>query len=206
MSHSGGGGQQRTCCSSCCAFIFTAGFMILIYWAIFQPHHIRATVDSAALSNLTVASAAGAVSYRLAVGLSLYNPSKRVNIYYDAVDAELRLRDGGAVIGKGPASASPTEFLQKRKTGEVVRIEFEGTGVGVPGDVAGELEKEVKGEAPAVRLEMDVFVRVRYVFAAVKIRQKPRIRCSISVPVKKEGRGNGVGGAVSSGDRCSVKY
>jgi hypothetical protein len=74
--------------------------------------------------------------------------------------------------------------------------------VAVPGDVAGELEKEVKGHAPeAVGMELDVVVRARYVFGAVKIRQKPKVRCSISIPVKAEARG-----AASSGDRCSVKY
>jgi hypothetical protein len=202
----GGGGARNTCCGSCCAFILTAGFVVLIYWAIFQPHQIRATVDSAALSNLTVASAA--VSYHLAVSLSLYNPSKRVNIYYDTMDAKLRLRDGGGavVIGQGASAASPTEFYQKRKTGDVVKLEFEGRGVAVPGDIAGELEKEVKGQAPAVGMELDVDVRARYVFGAVKIRQKPKVRCSISIPVKAEARGAGVGGAASSGDRCSIKY
>lgn len=200
-----GGDPKKTCCSSCCGFILTVGFVILIYWAIFQPHQIRATVDSAALSNLTVANAS--VSYHLAVSLSLYNPSKRVNIYYDTLDAELRLRDGGgAVIGQDASSASPTEFFQKRKTGEVVKLEFDGRGVAVPGEVAGELEKEVKGEGAAVSLEMGVDVRVRYVFGAIKIRQKPRIWCWISIPIKAEGRDAGVGGEVSSGDRCRVKY
>jgi hypothetical protein len=46
------------------------------------------------LSNLTVAS--GVASYHLAISLSLYNPSNRIDIYYDVVDAELR--DGGDIV------------------------------------------------------------------------------------------------------------
>ncbi|TVU50965.1 hypothetical protein EJB05_02364, partial [Eragrostis curvula] len=197
-------GKETNCCVSFCTFIITVGFVILIYWAIFQPHQIHATVDSAALSNLTVSgNASSAVSYHLAVDLSLYNPSKRVSIYYDALDAKLRV--GGAVIGQEPSAASPTEFHQSRKAGDVVKLEFDGKGVAVAGDAAGELEKGVKGEAP-VSMELAVDVRVRYVFGAIKIRQKPKVRCWISIPVKAEGRGAGVGGAISSRDRCSVKY
>ncbi|XP_062203266.1 NDR1/HIN1-like protein 3 [Phragmites australis] len=194
-------GAAKGCCSGICGFILLGGFLVLIYWAPFQPHHIRATVDSATLSNLTVSAAA--VSYHLAVSLSLYNPSVRVNIYYDTIDAQLRFRD--AVIGPAANDTSPSEFYQRRKTTDVVKLEFAGRGVGVAGDVAGELEKEMKGDGP-VTLELDVRVRVRYVFRAFKLRQKPRIRCSLSIPVKAKGRGGGVGGALTSGDRCRVKY
>ena len=104
--------------------------------------------------------------------------------------------------------------MQARKSGDTVRLEFDGTGGGsggggggVPGDVAGELEKEVA--AGAVSLEVAVYARVRYRFASIKIRQKPKIWCSLTIPVNKpEGAGAaaGVGGALASGDRCSVDY
>lgn len=199
------GHPERSCCGKLFTFLVAAGFVILIYWAIFQPHHIRATVSSATLTNLTVASNNATVSYRLTVGLELYNPSLRVAIYYDALDAELRAR-GGASLG-GPAASvasSPAEFLQRRKSADTVRLEFDGSsGVGVPGDVARELEREAA--AGAVSFEVEVDARVRYRFASIKIRQKPRIWCWLTVPVKLEG-GVGFGGALASGDRCSVKY
>jgi hypothetical protein len=198
---SNGGGREKSCCGSLFGFIFAAGFVILIYWAIFQPHHIRATVTSATLTNLTVASNNAAVSYRLAVTLDLYNPSLRVGIYYDSLEADLRAR-GGASLG-GPAASSPAEFLQRRKSRDIVTLEFDGTtGVSVPGDVAGELKREAG--AGAVSFEVAVDARVRYRFATIKIRQKPRIWCSVTVNVKPEG--TGVGGALASADRCSVKY
>ncbi|KAL6905600.1 hypothetical protein ACP4OV_003201 [Aristida adscensionis] len=202
-----GNGRRNTCRGTCCTLLVSVGFSVLIYWAIFQPHQIRATVDSAALSNLTVVSSgAGAVSYRLAVDLGVYNPSKRVKIYYDAIHAELRSRGAAAVLSQAAGTtAFPSEFLQGSKSGDAVKLEFDAKAVAVPGDVAGELEKEARGEAP-VSLELAVDVRVRYVFGAVKIRRKPRIRCSLSIPVKAEAAGAGVGGAVSSGDRCHVKY
>ncbi|KAM3240081.1 hypothetical protein ACQJBY_053639 [Aegilops geniculata] len=197
--------REKSCCGSLFTFLVAAGFVILIYWAIFQPHHIRATVSSATLANLTVARDNATVSYRLTVGLELYNPSLRVPIYYDALDAELRA-GGGASLG-GPAArvaSSPAEFLQRRKSADTVRLEFDGSsGVGVPGDVAGELEREAR--AGAVSFEVDVDARVRYRFASIKIRQKPRIWCWLTVPVKPEGA-VGFGGALASGDRCSVKY
>ncbi|XP_062203278.1 uncharacterized protein LOC133905489 [Phragmites australis] len=194
------------CCCRILAPLLSAGLFVLIYWAIFQPHHIRATVDSATLSNLTVSngSSTAAVSYHLAISLSLYNPSVRVNIYYDTIDAQLRFRD--AVIGPAANDTSPSEFYQRRKTTDVVKLEFAGRGVGVAGDVAGELEKEMKkGDGP-VSLELDVHVRVRYVFRIFKLRQKPKIWCLLSIPVKAEGQGGGVGGALPPGDRCRVKY
>jgi hypothetical protein len=204
------GGNQRCCCGKgLCGFLFTVGLVVLIYWAIFQPHHIRVTVDSATLSNLTFstsnASSVAEVSYNLAVNLNLYNPSVRVNIYYDTIDAKLRFCD--AVLGPAANGTSPSEFYQRRKTSDDVKLEFDygRPGVGVAADIAGELQKEVGSGVP-VRLELDVDVRVRYVFKIFKLRQKPRIWCSLSIPVKAEGLGPAVGGAVASGERCRVKY
>ncbi|CAM0950079.1 unnamed protein product [Alopecurus aequalis] len=196
------GSKEKSCCGSLFTFLVAAGFVILIYWAIFQPHHIRATVASATLTNLTVASNNATVSYRLAVSLDLYNPSLRVGIYYDALDAELRAH-GGASLG-GPAASTPAEFLQRRKSGDTVTLEFDGSnGVGVPSDVAGELQREAG--SGAVSFEVAVDARVRYKFASIKIRRKPKIWCALTVNVKPEGSGS-VGGALASADRCSVKY
>ncbi|CAL4904110.1 unnamed protein product [Urochloa decumbens] len=208
----GGGGGLGKCCAGFCSFLFAAGFIVLIYWAIFQPHHIRATVETAALSDLAVvsgnnaSSAAAAVSYHLAVTLNIYNPSVRVKIYYDAIDAELRFRDA-AVIGPAANDTSPSVFFQRGRTRDDVKLEFDygRPGVAVPGDVAGELEKEMK-IGGTVSLELYVDVRVRYVFRMFKLRQKPKIWCSLSIPVKAEGRRRGVGGPIASGERCKVKY
>ena len=196
------------CCCNLLVVLVSAGFFVLIYWAIFQPHQIRATVDSATLSNLTVsnASSAAEVSYNLAVTLSLYNPSVRVGIYYDAIHAELRFRDA-AVLGPAANGTSPPEFYQRRKTSDDVRLEFDyGRGVAVGSDAAGELETGIRSGG-AVSLELHVHLRVRYkFFRLVKLRLKPEVRCSLSIPVKAEGRGPGVGGAAASGDRCRVNY
>jgi hypothetical protein len=202
------GTREKTCCGSCCTLLISLGFVVLIYWAIFQPHQIRATVEYAELSNLAVSNASSsssgspvAVTYHVAVNLSLYNPSKRVNIYYDTMDAELRFRD--AVLSRpGAAAASPSEFYQRRKTAQAVRVEFDGKGVAVPGDDGKELESEVRA-AHTLGLEVSVGVRVRYVFGSIKIRQKPRVWCAVSIPVPMTPGGLGV---LGSGGRCRVKY
>ncbi|KAL5206182.1 hypothetical protein ABZP36_034391 [Zizania latifolia] len=190
------GQEKSTFCGKLFTLIVTAGFLVLIYWAIFQPHHIRATVSSARLSNLTVTNATAAVSYTLAVTLNLYNPSLRVNIYYDSLDTVLRFR--GELLGHASAT-SPAEFYQRRKSSGDVRVEIRGTGVGVSGDAAAGLEKE-KREGK-VSLEVAVDARVRYRFGGIKILQKPRIRCWVVIPVKADG-----GGVLNPGGRCSVKY
>ncbi|KAF0889275.1 hypothetical protein E2562_022521 [Oryza meyeriana var. granulata] len=195
---SSGGHQGGTCFRSLFTFIVTGGFVVLIYWAIFQPHHIHATVASAELTNLTVTNGTshGAVSYTLAVRLNLYNPSLRVNIYYDTLDCELRLR--GAWLGHANGT-SPAEFYQRRKSSDEVKLEFAGTDVAVPGDAAADLEKDKR--KGSVSLEVAVDARVRYRFSSIKIRQKPRIWCSLTILVRADG-----GGRLDSGDRCSVKY
>ncbi|CAL4896814.1 unnamed protein product [Urochloa decumbens] len=213
MAIAGGGGGTAKCCAGFCSFLFAAGFIVLIYWAIFQPHHIRATVETAALSDLAVvsgnnaSSSAAGVSYHLAVTLNLYNPSIRVKIYYDAMNAELRFRDT-AVIGPAANDTSPSVFFQRGRTRDDVKLEFDygRPGVAVAGDVARELEKEARSGG-TVSLELHVDVRVRYVFRMFKLRQKPKIWCWLSIPVKAEGRRRGVvGGSISSGERCRVKY
>ncbi|KAF8657897.1 hypothetical protein HU200_059707 [Digitaria exilis] len=203
MSGGSSNTPHRTCCGGCCTLLISLGFVILIYWAIFQPHQIRATVDYAELSNLTVSNASSPVTatYHVAFNLSLYNPSKRVNIYYDTLDAELLFR--GAVLSPAAAAASPTEFYQRRRTSQAVHLEFDaGKGVAVPGDVAPLLEAEVKAAA-ALGLELSVDVRVRYVFGSIKIRQKPKVWCAVSIPVPSSPGGLGVAG---SGGPCWVKY
>lgn len=201
--------MSSSCCKCCCGLLacvftslFSVGFTILVYWAIFQPHQIRATVGSATLAGLTVTNAS-VVSYRLNVTLDVYNPGLRVGIYYDTLDAELRFR--GASLG-GASAASPAEFYQRRKSWKTVDVAFDGTGVGVPfpGD-AGELQKEIG--LGSVSLEVAVDARVRYKLDGIKIRLKPKVWCSLTIPVKPD-QGQGVGGALASGsgDRCSVKY
>jgi hypothetical protein len=207
MSGTGGRSREKTCCGSCCTLLVSLGVVVLIYWAIFQPHQIRARVDYAELSNLTVSnasssSAAVAVSYHVAVNLSLYNPSKRVNIYYDTLDAELRYR--GAVLSPASATAaSPAEFYQRRKSAQAVSLVFDGNGVAVHGDDVGrQLEGEVKAGVK-LGLELNVDARVRYVFGSIKIRQKPTVWCALSIPVPSTPGGMGV---TFSDDRCWVKY
>lgn len=100
---------------------------------------------------------------------------------------------------------SPTEFYQLRKSGDDVKVEFDGRGVAVSSDMAVELEREVKDEG-AVSLEVAIDAQARYRFKSIKIRKKPRIRCWLRIPVKAERRRGGVGGVLASGDRCSVKY
>ena len=202
MSGSGRTSREKTCCGSCCTLLISLGLVVLIYWAIFQPHQIRATVEYAELSNLAVSNASSpvAVTYHVAVNLSLYNPSKRVNIYYDAIDAALLFR--GAVLSPAAAAASPAEFYQRRKAAQPVRLEFDGKGVAVPEGVSAELESEVKAAA-SLGLELSVRVRVRYVFGSIKIRQKPKVWCAVSIPVPRAPGGLGV---LGSGNRCWVKY
>ncbi|CAL4896815.1 unnamed protein product [Urochloa decumbens] len=188
---------------------FVVGGAFLLYALFYtQPSLIRATVDSATLSRLTVVSnnaSAATVSYNLAVSLKLYNPGNEANIYYDAMDALLRFR--GAVIGPAANDTSPSVFLQRSKAGRDVNLEFDygrrgsGGGVSVDGDVAAELEKEMRSVGTVtMELELDVLVQVRFAEGGWKLREKPRIWCSMSIPVKADGRG-----ALASGDRCRVK-
>ncbi|EAY82337.1 hypothetical protein OsI_37546 [Oryza sativa Indica Group] len=189
MARAGGGG---TCCSCLCAFLVCIGVAVLIYWATYQPHRIRAAVESAELSNLTVVvrngtadggGSGGVVYYRLAVNVTMYNPSGRA----------------------GP-----------RMSTTVVAIDFDrsgGGGVAVAGDVAAELDKEIKGSGGGgeVGFEMVIDARVRYKLGFIPIRARPKVRCPVRIPVKAERRGGGGGGGgvtgfLRSGDRCTVKY
>lgn len=199
--------REKSCCCSCCTPLISLGVVVLMYWAIFQPHQIRARVDYAELSSLSVSNASSGsspspvtVSYHVAVNLSLYNPSKRVGIYYDTLDAALRYR--GAVLSPAASAASPAEFHQRRKAGRAVRLVFDGERVAVPGDAGTQLDGEVRAKAE-LGLELSVEARVRYVFGIVKVRQRPAVWCALSIPVPPVPGGLGV---LGSGDRCRVKY
>uniref|UniRef100_I1R491 Uncharacterized protein n=1 Tax=Oryza glaberrima TaxID=4538 RepID=I1R491_ORYGL len=219
MARAGGGG---TCCSCLCAFLVCIGVAVLIYWATYQPHRIRAAVESAELSNLTVVvrngtadggGSGGVVYYRLAVNVTMYNPSGRAGVHYDAIRPRLLLLAGGASLGAANATV-PGVFHQPRMSTTVVAIDFDrsgGGGVAVAGDVAAELDKEIKGSGGGgeVGFEMVINARVRYKLGFIPIRARPKVRCPVRIPVKAErrrGGGGGVTGFLRSGDRCTVKY
>ncbi|CAM0149545.1 unnamed protein product [Urochloa decumbens] len=177
----------------------------------YQPKNIRATVADAALSNLTLIQQQNVVSYKLTVHMTLYNPSVRVNIYYDSLDAILRLAGMEAVLG-GPANSTwLAETYQLQKTSDDLEVSFDyGRGAVIAGDMAAQLHRDINDDDGAVSFEMVMHAQMRYRSGAIKTHKKARITCPLKIPVvvnkRRHGGGVVVDGVLSPGGRCKVKY
>ncbi|CAN6226846.1 unnamed protein product [Urochloa humidicola] len=201
----------------CAAFSIASMVISLIISlaAYYQPKNISATVADAVLSNLTLIQhpndTTATVSYMLTVHMTLYNPSVRVNIYYDSLDAILRLPGMEAVLARPANGTWLSETYQLQKTSDYLAVNFDyGTGAVITGDMAAQLHNDISDDDGTVSFEMVIRVHMRYRSGAIKTRKKASIRCSLKIPVvvnkRRHGGGVVVDGVLSPGGRCKVKY
>lgn len=186
-----------SCCARCCSGFFTLGFFILFYWLIFQPHQIRAYVDSATLSTFSLSNATSAesLSYNLTTTLSLRNPNRRVRIYYDQLSAAAFYKDSQL----GPTESDFSPFFQHIKSTTVVNPAFEGQ-QGNLSEEAREAFAQEKREG-AYNLEVKLRAKLRHKVWFVKLRFKPKIDCWLTFPLTANGSAS-----VAAPSKCDVDY
>ncbi|CAO2150278.1 unnamed protein product [Urochloa humidicola] len=153
------------------------------------------------------------VSYNLTIHMTLYNPSVRVNIYYDALDASLLLvamDDDHTAFFSGPTTSTRlAETYQHQKTSDALEVSFDGRGIIVAGDMGAQLHKDIVDNG-AVSFELVMLAHMRYRSGPIKTQKKASIRCPLKIPVVVNKRRHGGGvvadGLLSPGGRCNVKY
>ncbi|KAJ1686238.1 hypothetical protein LUZ63_017628 [Rhynchospora breviuscula] len=189
--------RPRGCCSRCCSSLFTLGFLILIYWLIFQPHQIRVYMNSATLSNFALSDAM--LTYNLSLNISLRNPNRKIGIYYDRLSAAAFYNG----LQLGPAESSFFEpFFQHTKNTRMVYPVFEGSQGDLSKDVKDAFNKD-KNDG-AYNLDVKLNAKLRHKVWFIKLSFKPKIDCWLRFPLTANGSASMAAQPVPR--KCRVKY
>lgn len=190
--------RSKSCCQRCCSSVISLGILVLVYWLIFQPHQIRAYMDTATLSNFSLSNATSAPSltYNFNLTLSFRNPNRRIGIYYDRLSAAA-FYDGSQL---GPTEANFDPFFQHTKTTTVVYPAFDGKEDNLSEGIRDAFNKEKsKG---AYNIEVRLRSKLRYKLWFVKVHGfKPKIKCWLRFPVMADGSASR-----APSTKCHVDY
>ncbi|KAJ4751446.1 hypothetical protein LUZ62_085851 [Rhynchospora pubera] len=190
------------CCSRFCSSLFSLGFLILIYWLIFQPHQIRVYMNSATLSNFSLSdptSTSPSLSYNLSLNISLRNPNRKIGIYYDRLSATAFYN--GSQLGQTESNFFES-FFQHTKSTRMVYPVFEGS--------QGDLSKDVKDafnndkNDGAYNLDVKLNAKLRHKLWFIKLSFKPKIDCWLRFPLTANGSASMAAEPVPR--KCRVKY
>ena len=161
-------------CSILISLLVTLGVLALIFYLIFRPHMIAATVDSASLATFTL-SPTSSLAYNLTVAMTVRNPNKRVGLYYDNVEALAFYKDQR--FGYDPLDA----FYQGTEASTQLKPEFHGQQL-LQGDVtAAQFRQDQTDGSFAINVGLNAKLRVK-VWAFNVRGPKARITCMLLVP------------------------
>lgn len=189
MSRSEGCGA--CCCKLLCSLIqivITTGFILFFWWLIFHPRLPRASIHQVQLSAFDLNADNSTLRFNLTVAVSLRNPNKRVNLYYDALDAALFY--GGARIQSAPLPL----FYQPHKNTTELEGKFGGSAVD-PGTAVGAIFRAERAEG-TFNFEVRVRSSLRMKLWFVKIGHfHPKFDCKVWISAPPQGGS----GSVASG-------
>ncbi|GJN01269.1 hypothetical protein PR202_ga18522 [Eleusine coracana subsp. coracana] len=180
-------------CSILISLLVVVGVLALIFYLIFRPHMIAATVDSAALAQFDLAPNS-ALAYNLSVDITVRNPNKRVGLYYDDVESLALFQD------QRFGYVQLDSFYQGTEESTKVSPQFHGQQP-LQGDVnaANFRSQQTDGKFD---VEVKLNARLRVKVWAFKVRgPKARITCPLSVPAP----GNNAGATFKPTD-CKVWF
>ncbi|XP_074573702.1 NDR1/HIN1-like protein 10 [Curcuma longa] len=172
--------SRSECCGGCCCkllcsllqVVITAGFVLFFWWLIFRPRLPRASIHQIQLSAFNLTDNNSTLHFNLTVAVALRNPNKRVNLYYDALDASLFY--GGEQIQSAPLPL----FYQRRKNTTELQGKFDGIATGPGAAVAETFRAERAGGTFNFEVRVDSSLRMKLWF--VKIGHfHPKFDCKV---------------------------
>ncbi|GER41842.1 late embryogenesis abundant protein [Striga asiatica] len=176
-----------------CAALLVLIFLILIVWAVLQPHKPRFVLQDATIFSLNV-SAPNVISTTLQVTITSHNPNSRIGVYYDRLAAYATYHSQQVTY----ATAIPPVYQGHHDLNVWSPFLY---GNNVPVAPYNGLALRQDQSAGAVRLTVKVTGRVKWrVGAFVSGRYHIHVTCSAYIPL---GNGRSSGGIVV-GD--GIKY
>ncbi|KAK7392674.1 hypothetical protein VNO78_21118 [Psophocarpus tetragonolobus] len=201
--------RGRRCC--CCLFSFFWKLVLaiviflvlvfLIFWAVVQPRAFRIHVTDAHLTQFNYTAATNTLAYNLVLNFTARNPNKKLNIYYDQVEAHASY--DGVRFNSTDVITWRNAFRQYTKTTDTMRAVFSGQRVMVLDD-----EQVVDFEGDKKRGVFDIDVRLNFRFRyrlgdVIGDDSKAKAKCELEVPLTSRAN-NGVTVFLPTG--CDVHF
>ncbi|KAK7284796.1 hypothetical protein RJT34_19549 [Clitoria ternatea] len=181
--------RRRNCCGCLfrifwkilVALIVLVGLAILIFWLVVQPRTFKFYVNEADLSQFEYHTSNNTIHYNMVLNFTARNPNKKLNIYYDKVEALAFYED--ARFGNYDVITHLNSFRQYKKSTSAMSGVFAGERVLVLDD--DQIAKfNEDNNAGAFDIYVKLYFRIRFRLGDVISNDyKPKVKCHIRVPL-----------------------
>ncbi|XP_014494770.1 NDR1/HIN1-like protein 10 [Vigna radiata var. radiata] len=180
--------RERGCC--CCLFgilwkilvvlIVLVGLAILIFWLVVQPRSFKFHVTEADLTQFEYNADNSTLDYNMVLNFTARNPNKKLNIYYDKVEALAFYKD--ARFSNDDVITHMNSFRQYTKSSNPMSAVFSGQQVVTLNNEQVSQLNEHKSEG-VYEFYVRLNFRIRYRLGDVISGDfKPKAKCHIKVP------------------------
>jgi len=182
--------RSRSCC--CCLFSFfwkllialivLAGLAVLIFYLVVQPRPFKFYVDEANLTKFDYGN--NTLNYNMVLNFTARNPNKKLNIYYDKVEA--RAFYEGSRFANVDVITHMNSFRQYKKSSNPMSAVFSGQHVLVlDNDQVSEFNKDKSDEVYDIYVRL--YFRIRFRLGDfISGDYKPKVKCDLKVPLSSK--------------------
>ncbi|PNX89367.1 hypothetical protein L195_g045486 [Trifolium pratense] len=184
--------RSRSCC--CCllsffwkllvSLIFLAGFAVLIFFLIIQPHAFKFYVNEANLTKFDYTN--NTLHYNMVLNFTARNPNKELNIYYDKVEA--RAFYEGSRFANVDVITHMNSFRQYKKSSDSMSGVFLGQQLlMLNNDQVSEFNKDKSVEVYDIYVKLYFTIRFRLGNVILNgIDFHPKVKCHLKVPLSSK--------------------
>lgn len=182
--------RSRSCC--CCLFSFfwkllialivLAGLAVLIFYLVVQPRPFKFYVDEVNLTKFDYSN--NTLNYNMVLNFTARNPNKKLNIYYDKVEA--RAFYEGSRFANVDVITHMNSFRQYKKSSNPMSAVFSGQHVLVlNNDQVSEFNKDKSDKVYDIYVRL--YFRIRFRLGdLISGDYKPKVKCDLKVPLSSK--------------------
>ncbi|XP_057438899.1 NDR1/HIN1-like protein 10 [Lotus japonicus] len=181
--------RGRSC--FCCLFgvfwkilitlIVLVGLVILIFYLIVQPRPFKFYVNEAKLTEFNYTN--NSLRYNMVLNFTARNPNKKLNIYYDKVEA-LAFYEDSRFASDDKVITHMNSFRQYKKSSSPMSATFSGQHVMVlDSDQLSELSKDKSAHVYDIYVKLHFRIRFRLGDFIFNNDLKPKVKCDLKVPL-----------------------
>ena len=185
--------RHRSCC--CCLFgilwkilvalIVIVGLAILIFWLVVQPRSFKFHVTEADLTQFEYNTNNNTLHYNMVLNFTARNPNKKLNIYYDKVEALAFYED--ARFSNYDVITHMNSFRQYTKSSSPMSAVFSGSRVlTLDNEQISELNQDKSDGVYDIYVKLNFRIRYR-LGDLISGDFKPKVKCDLKVPVPNNG-------------------
>jgi len=197
--------RSRSCC--CCLFSFfwkllialivLVGLAVLIFYLVVQPRSFKFYVDEVNLTKFDYSN--NTLNYNMVLNFTARNPNKKLNIYYDKVEA--RAFYEGSRFANVDVITHMNSFRQYKKSSNPMSAVFSGQHVLLlDNDQVSEFNKDKSDEVYDINVRL--YFRIRFRLGdLISGDYKPKVKCDLKVPLSSKNNN-----ATSTRTKCDVDF